>query len=160
MTRWFNTAGPCNPEIHYTLPSLERLPFVARIVEQQGYFVIHAPRQTGKTTAMLTLAQQLTAQGKYAALMVSAEVGTAYSQSPDQAAVAILRAWSDAADFWLPPELHPPDWSNCSSIGQALKLWASQCARPIVLFIDEIDALQDDALISVLLIIRLRLTWC
>lgn len=150
MTRWFNTAGPCKPEIHYTLPSLERLPSVARIIDQQGYFVIHAPRQTGKTTAMLTLAQQLTAQGRYAALMVSAEVGAAYSQSPDEAAVAVLRAWSDAATFWLPAELHPPDWSDCASIGQALKLWASQCARPIVLFIDEIDALQDDALVSVL----------
>ncbi len=150
MTRWFNTAGPCKPEVHYMLPSLERLPSVARIIEQEGYFVIHAPRQTGKTTAMLTLAQQLTAQGKYAALMVSTEVGAAYSQSPDKAAAAILRAWSDAATFWLPPELHPPDWPADVSIGQVLKQWAGQCSRPIVLFIDEIDALQDEALVSVL----------
>lgn len=150
MTRWFNTAGPCKPESHYMLPSLERLPSVTRIIEQEGYFVIHAPRQTGKTTAMLTLAQQLTAQGKYAALMVSTEVGAAYSQTPDKAAVAILRAWSDAATFWLPLELHPPNWSDCGSIGQALRQWASQCSRPIVLFIDEIDALQDEALVSVL----------
>ena len=150
MTRWFNTAGPCKPETHYMLPSVERLPSIARIIDQEGYFVIHAPRQTGKTTAMLTLAQQLTDQGRYAALMVSTEVGAAYSQDPEKAAVAILRAWSDAATFWLPPELHPPDWSDCESIGQALKQWASQCSRPIVLFIDEIDALQDEALVSVL----------
>ncbi len=150
MSRWFNTAGPCKPEIHYMLSSIERLPSVARIVEQEGYFVIHAPRQTGKTTAMLTLAQRLTDQGQYAALMVSAEVGAAYSQSPEKAESVILRAWFDAATFWLPSELHPPDWTNCTSIGQALKLWAGECLRPIVLFVDEIDALQDDALISVL----------
>lgn len=99
---------------------------------------------------MLTLAQQLTAEGRYAAVMVSAEVGAAYSQFPEKAEVAILRAWFDAAAFWLPSALHPPDWSGCSSIGQALKLWAQSCSRPIVLFIDEIDALQDEALVSVL----------
>lgn len=150
MSRWFNTAGPCQPEKNYMLPSLERLPDLGRLIEQEGYFVIHAPRQTGKTTAMLTLAQQLTAQGKYAALMVSAEVGAAYSQFPEKAEKAILRAWYDAATFWLPSELYPPDWSSCESIGQALRLWSGSCSRPIVLLIDEIDALRDDALISVL----------
>jgi hypothetical protein len=150
MPRWFNTAGPCQPEIHYMLPSVERLPSIERLILQRGYFVIHAPRQTGKTTAMLTLAQQLTSEGQYAALMVSAEVGAVYSQFPEKAEVAILRAWFDAATFWLPPELHPPDWSGCLSIGQALKLWSESCSRPIVLFIDEIDALQDEALVSVL----------
>ena len=150
MTRWFNTAGPCQPDIHYMLSSVARLPSVERLIGQRGYFVIHAPRQTGKTTAMLTLAQRLTSEGQYAALMVSAEVGAAYSQSPEKAETAILRAWFDAATFWLPSELHPPDWSGCSSIGQAIKLWAESCSRPVVLFIDEIDALQDEALISVL----------
>lgn len=50
------------------LPPLARLPEVTKLIEQQGYFIIHAPRQVGKTTAMLALAQQLTASGKYAAV--------------------------------------------------------------------------------------------
>jgi predicted AAA+ superfamily ATPase len=33
---------------------------------QQNYFVFHAPRQTGKTTAMLTLAKKLTDEGPVA----------------------------------------------------------------------------------------------
>jgi hypothetical protein len=148
--RWFNTAGPCQPDIHYTLESLQRIPEVTGIIEQRGYFVIHAARQTGKTTAMLTLAQALTAAGNYTALLVSAEVGAAYSNRPDQAESAILSAWQDAASVWLPPELQPPDWSECKHIGQALRLWVQQSIRPIVLFIDEIDALQNDVLISVL----------
>jgi hypothetical protein len=52
--------------------------------------------------------------------------------------------------FGYPPELQPPDWSECKHIGQALRLWVQQSIRPIVLFIDEIDALQNDVLISVL----------
>ncbi|MEL7505435.1 MAG: AAA-like domain-containing protein [Cyanobacteria bacterium J06554_6] len=150
MARWFNTAGPCKPDKHYMLPSLKRLPSVIEIIEEEGYFVIHAPRQTGKTTAMLNLAQQLTVEGQYCALMVSVEVGAAYSKAPEKAEAAILRAWLDAATFWLPSELHPPNWSECISVGQALRAWAEVCPRPIVLFIDEIDALRDDALISVL----------
>ena len=148
--RWFNTAGPCKSDIHYMLSSQQRLPEVTRLIAQQGYFVIHAPRQTGKTTAMLTLAQELTAVGTYTALMVSAEVGAAYPHEPERAERAILSAWQDAASVWLPLELQPPDWSNVAHIGQALRLWAQQSSRPIVLFIDEIDALQDEALISVL----------
>ena len=54
--RWFNTAGPCKSDIHYLLSSQSRLPEIVNLIAQQGYFVIHAPRQTGKTTAMLTLA--------------------------------------------------------------------------------------------------------
>jgi AAA-like domain len=148
--RWFNTAGPCKSDIHYLLSSQSRLPEVVQLIQQQGYFVIHAPRQTGKTTAMLTLAQELTAAGTYTALMVSAEVGAAYSQRPDQAERTILNAWQDAARFWLPPDLRPPSWTACTSIGQALSLWCEHSTRPIVLFIDEIDALRDDALIAVL----------
>ena len=148
--RWFNTAGPCNPDNHYVVSSASRLPGIDRLIRQQGYFVMHAPRQTGKTTAMLTLAQELTAAGTYTALLVSVEVGAAYPNDPDRAERSILTAWEDAASVWLPPELQPPDWSNVQHIGHALRLWAQHSSRPIVLFIDEIDALQDDALISVL----------
>ncbi|MFN9115910.1 MAG: ATP-binding protein, partial [Bacteroidota bacterium] len=55
MTKWFNTAGPCQPDIHYTLPTTERLPELKRLIEQRNYFVIHAPRQTGKTTLVRQL---------------------------------------------------------------------------------------------------------
>lgn len=48
MARHFNTAGPCKPELHYMLPPETRVPRVRAIVEQQGYFVLHAPRQVGK----------------------------------------------------------------------------------------------------------------
>ena len=92
------------------LSPLARLPNLTKLIEQRGYFVVHAPRQVGKTTAMLTLAQQLTASGHYASVMVSAEVGAAFPHEPGTSELAILDAWKDDASFWLPPELHPPDW--------------------------------------------------
>ena len=153
MPKWFNTAGPCKADIHYMLPPLARLPELTRLIEQQGYFVIHAPRQVGKTTAMLALAQQLTAHGQYAAVMVSAEVGAPFPHDPGIAEAAMLDAWKDDATFWLPAELHPPDWPSADPgrrIGAALSTWAQQSPRPLVVFIDEIDALQDETLISVL----------
>ena len=61
MPRRFNVAGPCKPEIHYMLPAAARVPLARRLVADQNYFVIHAPRQSGKTTAMTSLAQELTA---------------------------------------------------------------------------------------------------
>ena len=60
MTRWFNTAGPCQADIHYMVSPTSRLPNLKQLISQHSYFVIHAPRQTGKTTAMLALAEELT----------------------------------------------------------------------------------------------------
>jgi len=153
MPKWFNTAGPCKPDIHYMLSATERLPEIKQLIAQENYFVIHAPRQTGKTTAMLTLAQELTASGEYTSVMVSAEVGATFPDEPEKAEQLILTAWQDAADFWLPDELKPP---TCNlnlppqHIGNFLKVWSETSPRPLVIFIDEIDSLQNQTLITVL----------
>jgi Mrp family chromosome partitioning ATPase len=62
--RFFNIAGPCKPDIHYTLSE------AMRIIDQQGYFVIHAPSQTGKTTTVLNLAQALAVLGRFVAVLL------------------------------------------------------------------------------------------
>ncbi len=153
MPRWFNTAGPCQEDIHYTLSPSLRLPSLDRLIAQRNYFVIHAPRQIGKTTAMLSLAQQLTASGKYTAVMLSVEVGAPFSHDIAGAEDAILGAWQQAISFRLPPELQPPAWPASEPgqrISKALSLWAQASPHPLVILIDEIDALQDEALISIL----------
>ncbi len=153
MPRWFNTAGPCKADIHYMLPPTVRLPNLERFIAQESYFVIHAPRQTGKTTAMLALAKQLTESGRYTAVTVSAEVGARFSDDPGTAELAILGAWRDTTAVRLPQELQPPAWSEAETgerIRASLQVWAQASPRPLVLFIDEIDSLQDTALISIL----------
>ncbi|QNP31208.1 AAA family ATPase [Cylindrospermopsis curvispora] len=155
MTRWFNIAGPCKENIHYMLSPTSRLPDLSMLIEQESYFVLHAPRQTGKTTAMLSLAKQLTATGNYAAVMVSVEVGSAFNHDPSAAELAILRAWYNTINIRLPKELQPPikQWQQeepGNRINDFLTGWAKAINRPLVLFIDEIDSLQDQTLISVL----------
>ena len=135
------------------LSPLTRIPQVERLVKQESYFVIHAPRQIGKTTAMIGLAQQLTASGKYTAVMLSVEVGAPFGNDIQAAENAILSAWQRALLLRLPPELQPPI-SKVTNPGQGiqnfLSQWAMTATRPIALFIDEIDSLQDQALISIL----------
>ncbi|MBF2063567.1 MAG: ATP-binding protein [Calothrix sp. C42_A2020_038] len=153
MSRWFNVAGPCQDDIHYMLSPTKRLPDLEELIQQRSYFVVHAPRQTGKTTAMLALAQQLTASGCYAAVMVSAEVGSAFNHDPSAAELAILGAWRNLISVRLPKDLQPPTWvyeEPGQRIQASLKAWAQVSPRPLVIFIDEIDSLQDETLISML----------
>ena len=51
MPRFFNTAGPCVAADHYMLPPMRRLPEVRGLIDEKRYFVLHAPRQSGKGAA-------------------------------------------------------------------------------------------------------------
>ncbi len=153
MPRSFNTAGPCRADIDYMLPPRVRLPSVRPLIDDQRYFVLHAPRQTGKTTALLSLAAELTASGEYVAVLMSMEVGVPFEDDPGAAENAILGSWRRAAGAQLPEELQPPPWPDAQAgdgIGAALEAWSLAAPRPLVVFLDEIDALADEALISVL----------
>ncbi len=154
--RFFNVAGPCNPEYNYMLPATARLAEnnVDRLIRNQSYFVIHAPRQVGKTTAMLDLARQLNASGDHIAVMVSVEVGAPFPDDIEAAEKAMLDGWQQAIRFQLPCVYHPSTWMPNGSGGQLLSnflsTWTLELPKPLVVFIDEIDALQDNVLISVL----------
>ncbi|MFL0647918.1 ATP-binding protein, partial [Cylindrospermopsis raciborskii UAM/DH-BiRr] len=151
MPKQFNTAGPCQSDIHYMLSPTGRLPQLKALIDGRNYFIIHAPRQVGKTTAMIALAQELTDSGEYTAVMLSVEVGSVFPDEPERAERAILGSWQDAIDIWLPQDLHPPfDPERRENIGAFLKSWAKSSPRPLVVFIDEIDSLQNQTLISVL----------
>lgn len=157
MPRFFNTSGPNNPADHYTLSVLERLPGVRRLIDQKLYFVLHAPRQVGKTTTLLSLAQDLNAEGRYIAVLLSMEQGAPFSDDLGAAELAVLGSWRGSVEAWLPPELQPPAWPEAAPgdrLGAALRVWARVSPRPLVLFLDEIDALRDEPLISVLRQIR------
>ncbi|MBL7494626.1 ATP-binding protein [Frankia sp. AgB1.9] len=153
MARWFNTAGPCVPEKHYMIAASARLPEVPRLVARDGYFVVHAPRQTGKTTTLLALADELTKAGQYAAMHFSCEAARAQGDDVGAATRALLDQIRTVARTKLPQGLQPPPWPEASAGGlltAALAAWARACPLPLVLFFDEIDALQGPTLVSVL----------
>ncbi len=76
---------------------MRRLPEVRRLIDQKGYFVVHAPRQVGKTTALLALARDLTAEGRYVSALVSMEVGAAFPHDIGAAELRDARDWRHAA---------------------------------------------------------------
>ncbi|MDR2346474.1 MAG: hypothetical protein LBE18_10435, partial [Planctomycetaceae bacterium] len=71
--KYFNVAGPCNREKHYMINASNRLHGVEELIDSEQYFVIHASRQSGKTTYLLDLAKRLNDEGKYYALWCSLE---------------------------------------------------------------------------------------
>jgi hypothetical protein len=155
MERFFNTAGPCEPQWHFMVPPLARLPEAQTLVERGQYFVLHAPRQTGKTTFLSAFARSLTASGRFVALYFSCEVGEVAGEDVAQAQASVLTAMRLAADIDLKPDHRPPRLSlsgreELEALGLTLSAWAQQVPLPLVLFFDEIDALRGDSLISVL----------
>lgn len=71
----FNTAGPIRPDEHYHIPPLERwdMDEIRYLIREKRYFVLHAPRQTGKTSCLLALMERLNAKADYTALYVNLE---------------------------------------------------------------------------------------
>lgn len=131
-----------------------RLPSVRRLLDRNQYFAVHAPRQSGKTTTLLALCRDLCATGERVAVYVSCGSTAAAGDDFETAERQIVAAIQDAADEDLPLELLPPDPWPTGPPGTRLNLglqhWAQHCPKPIVLFLDEIDALTGPSLVSVL----------
>ena len=108
MPRFFNTAGPCRPEIHYTVDPLPRLPGIRELIDGQHYFVIHAPRQTGKTTYLYALMHALNREGRYAALQVNIQSAASGRDPQDAMRIAAMALYDQALRF-LPPAEQPPN---------------------------------------------------
>lgn len=155
MGRIFNTAGPCRPTDHYMLPPEPRLPEVRQLLDEKQYFVLHAPRQSGKTTLFRSLAETLTGEGRYVAVHASCETGGPAGSDVERGIQAVLRSVAAQAER-LEPGLRPPPVAEVltieadSRLAAYLRRWSEISPRPVVLFLDEIDALFDDTLISVL----------
>ncbi|WP_199789339.1 hypothetical protein [Sorangium cellulosum] len=115
--------------------------------------MVHAPRQVGKTTALSSFAHELTAAGQHVAVLVSMETGAAFPRDTGAAELCVLDSWRWSARAALPPELLPPPFPDAPPGGRikaALAAWAEAAPRPLAVFLDEIDALRDDVLVSVL----------
>ena len=79
VPKFFNTAGPIKPDIHYNVDPLKRIDLdeILDLIQQQKYFILHAPRQTGKTSCLLALRDYLNEQGDYIAVYANVEAGQA-----------------------------------------------------------------------------------
>ena len=159
--RFFNTSGPVVAADHYCVPPLERINLreVLSLISDKRYFVLHAPRQTGKTSALLALRDLLNggAHGRYRCVYVNVEAGQAAREDRAEAMRAILSELEIEAeatlDDPLPANLWPGLLERAGPVGvlrQVLTRWAQADPAPLVLLIDEIDTLIGDTLIAVL----------
>ncbi len=156
MARFFNTAGVCEPRKHYMLPPQQRLPDVGQLIDEEAYFVVHAPRQSGKTTCFHHLAQELNSAGRYAAVLTTCETARTARNDVERGINAVVLAIHQDAEQQLAAELRPEPLENFSSLAAEgrlkgyLSAWAERCPRPVVLFLDEIDATFGKTLLSIL----------
>ncbi len=131
---------------------LDRLEDVEGLIHEELYFTIHAPRQTGKTTYLHALARKLNGEGHYLPLMVSFEQAGYPGITIEKANELLIDAVYNAASRQLPEHERPaaPGDKPPLTLHNYLSQWACAQEKPIVLLIDEIDALMDDILIAFL----------
>jgi hypothetical protein len=134
------------------LPPEERLVGgqLHRYIGDKLYWVLHAPRQTGKTTFLQSWMRQINAGDEAVACYVSVERCQGIGE-PERAMPDLCKAIQEyAAAAHLPvPELKTA--SANSMLSDTLIDWAAQVApKPLVVLFDEVDVLTDGTLISFL----------
>ena len=161
--RFFNTAGPVNPEDHYCLDPLSRfdLEEILSLIWQKKYFVLHAPRQTGKTSCLKALMNYLNARDEFKALYINVERAQPARENIAQGLHAIV---DEIYDRCTSEQLIPDSqvlidglwdqYNELSVLSTVLSRLSQASPRPAVILLDEIDSLVGDTLISVLRQIR------
>ncbi|GHV49223.1 hypothetical protein FACS1894181_07590 [Bacteroidia bacterium] len=131
-----------------------RLTEVVELIEQRQYFVIHAPRQSGKTTLLLDLANRINREGKYYALYCSLEAvqGVEDSKEGIPAVVkGIKSALRYAAISGANEFAADADYSDYTNVlKDELTVLSMSLDKPLVIFFDEADCLSEGTLISFL----------
>ncbi|MEM7403009.1 MAG: ATP-binding protein [Myxococcota bacterium] len=167
MKRYFNTSGPLDAAEHYLLDPLQRwdLSAVLTLIEQKKYFLVHAPRQTGKTTCLQAFARYLNKEGKVRCIYLSVQQGQAARQDVDRGIRVVLTQLATAALGQLQDDFVAQRWKDAlaymggeNALLYILNQWCEHSKTPLVLLIDEIDALVGNTLICVLH--QLRTGYC
>jgi hypothetical protein len=153
MPRYFNTTGPCDAKRHYMLPPEARIPDLEPYLQQDLYFVVHAARQTGKTTAMRSFAARMREQGK-AALWATLEESQGVEEV-EKAEPLWLRMLWDASQL-LPGDQRAPSPEPFlqeeagNRLRRYLQAWSARLTVPLVLLLDEADTISGPAMVSFL----------
>lgn len=154
MKKYFNIAGPCVPGEHYMIPSLRRCKGLMELIDQKQYFVIHAARQTGKTTLLLDLVNLLNREGRYHALYCTLESVQDIAE-PEKGIPAVVRRLASEAELIEPRGKYSAgvnaDFSDYTNVLRTeLTDLSRKLDKPAVIFFDEADCLSNGTLISFL----------
>ncbi|MDR1309623.1 MAG: AAA-like domain-containing protein, partial [Deltaproteobacteria bacterium] len=157
------------------LPAIERIPAdMGNLIATKSYFVLHAPRQSGKTTAIMSLVDRINEENKYYALYCSFESLERFTD-PNKVLpwitltviqnmqISGIKELKDACkDIQLFNPKNPDGLTDDGKIADAVSVsltnsisspMQSICAKldkPLLVFMDEIDTLSGDVLVSCL----------
>lgn len=161
--RFFCHAGPVSYLDHYHVNFLKRksVKNIATLIGQKSYFVLYAPRQSGKTTTLLALMHHINTTGNYRCVYANVESGQLARDSVEDAMHIILGELSSRALLYLQDDWPSKTWADLFKntdpnrvLTEFLTQWSLRDSRPLVLFIDEIDIFTGDSLLSILRQIR------
>ena len=156
--RKFNIAGPIIPADHYHLPPLRRSGFeeVLELVEAKNYFIVYAPRQTGKTTSLRALCDALNDRA-YRAVHANLQPARSAGDAVDLAIRSVFDVLADREEVTLGEDTFErivesldDRFRATTAVMKAFTRWASADSRPLVVVLDEVDALSGDALLCLL----------
>ena len=158
--RFFNTEGPVRPDKHYAIQPLDRVNVdeFLDLIRAERYFVLHAPRQTGKTSVLIALRDLLNSGevGHFRCVNVNVEVGQVARDDTARGIRAILGSLAENAQE-LGDGYPGSVWQDVlasmgpeSALNVLLARWCRADPTPLVLLVDEIDSLVGDTLLSML----------
>ncbi|MDR1812255.1 MAG: AAA-like domain-containing protein, partial [Candidatus Fibromonas sp.] len=151
--KYFNTAGPCNPSKHYMLNPLRDIgEELMSLIEHEQYFVIHAARQSGKTTLLKQLACKINAGKKYYALYCSLESMQEFTE-PGIGIPAIVKSIKAALNDYDMPDgfAENADYSDIGNVLRtSLTAYCKNLNKSLIIFFDEADCLSNGTLITFL----------
>jgi len=152
--RYFNIAGPCNKADHYMIEASSRVQGVEQLIDMEHFFVIHAARQSGKTTYLKDLTQRLNEGGKYYTVYCTLE-GLQGINNPEKGIPEIVRNIKQTFRFSNIPQKEKfaenPDYDNFTGVlNTELSLFCTILDKPLVILFDEADCLTEGTLISFL----------
>ena len=158
--RFFNTEGPVRPDDHYAIAPLDRADVdeFLGLIRAKRYFVLHAPRQTGKTSALIALRDFLNSgeAGDFRCVSMNVEPAQVARDDVARGIRAILSGLATRARLLgddYPDGVWPDVLANAGpedALKELLTRWCVANPVPLVLLVDEIDSLVGDTLLSVL----------
>ena len=137
--RYFNTSGPNIIAKHYTLMRSQLVSKGIDLVNDERYFTIWAPRQTGKSTYFQLLADQLKGLG-YQVLLLSVE---SYKKVRESYLLRRIREELQAQTEW---RINPEHIEELEGEFRAIK------EGKLVMIVDEIEGLNPDLFYQIPLI--------
>jgi hypothetical protein len=151
--RLFNIAGPCVPGDHYMLDPLRGIgEELMNIINSKQYFVIHAARQSGKTSLIYELADRMNATGEYHAVYCSLEVAYGLNE-PERGIPSVVSRMASAFEESGMPDgfAAGADRGDVTNVlRKSLIAYCKILSKPLVILFDEADCLSNGTLITFL----------